>query len=151
MTVTPFHLDEGLFLERRQVLLPWSKNVEALALVGQPEQNQSHKEIHLSWKQETVLGGLAADIWFRSGRQLFNIEATIGSNSISARDEYATILAHLTSQISPPHISTFNEDVFGNTYPRSVWDFGPVKISLVVGERFMEYVALTVSSESILG
>lgn len=57
----PFRLDEGIWLEDLDALLPWNTKVESLHELSSPEVDEDSAGINLWWRNHVVMG-LACDV-----------------------------------------------------------------------------------------
>jgi hypothetical protein len=139
----PYRLKEGIFLEKENTLLPWNASIETLEHTAHPNCTENHRVKSLSWKNDTIFDGLQADIFCQSDyKSEFSIK--MRDELQSANDTYQFILAEMTKRLGAPHTSTLNKELFGREYPRSQWRYGPVHVSIAIGERFMEFVSFIV-------
>ena len=135
----PHQLVSGIHLERSRVVLPWGASVDLLSSIGSPEIHRHRSGTSLLWHGERVFGGLPVQVSFASSAipDSFYLQTSSG---LSAHSEYAKLLADLSGRLGEPHLS-----VVDCGYPWTRWVWGDVCVSLRVGERFAEYVALIVS------
>jgi len=137
----PFKLSEGLLSEKCGVLLPWSSSVQSLMGLGNPKVTTGKRgAISLSWENEAVLGGLAVriDMAAAAGPSIFYLTPEHRAGGVEA--EYSQIKTWLEERLGPPH-----EETTDDGYPWTKWQWGPVRVSVRIGERFTEYVACVIS------
>ena len=137
----PYRLSEGLYLEKSGVLLPWFQSLHQITKIGGKPLPMKGKVTQLFWESESVLEGLEVDIQAMSyGSGLFNLTHKGETSFKSAQDEYESTLAELKSRFGEPH-----ESGAEGAYPWVRWRWEDVCLSLVIGERFVDYVAMSVS------
>jgi hypothetical protein len=135
--LVPFNLREGLYLESSELLLPWNSSAEDLAKCGSPEEDNHH----VFWNGVTVFDGLEVDVLCRrQSRNVFQISHRL--QSTNARDEFLALKDELVSRFGSPDESASLEA----DYPRAVWRYGRVRVSLLISDRFGEYVSFMVSN-----
>ena len=135
--LVPFKLRDGLHLESKGLLLPWNVSAEDLAKYGSPQEDRHH----VFWNGVTIFDGLEVDVLCRrQSRNVFEISHRLQSTSV--RDEFLALKDGLVSRLGTPHESASLEA----DYPRVVWRYGRVRVSLLIADRFGEYVSFMVSN-----
>jgi hypothetical protein len=59
---TPFQLDEGIWLENKEQMIRWDSKISDLQRFLSPEIIEHNDSIHLTWSNQTCLGGLKCDV-----------------------------------------------------------------------------------------
>lgn len=93
------------------------------------------------WGAESVFGGINVSIQaIEQGLGIFFLELEHSRKFESAKEEYEADLDILKEKFGNP--ADVGED---NGYPWARWKWGDVCLNLALAERFMDYVALSVS------
>ena len=149
MNKIPYHLSEGLFLETSGKLLPWYKSLHQLAKKGGKPRHSNGRTSALYWDNEIIFGGLNASIKaMESGEGLFFIQLKLDKkfeSSKTVRPEYDYILDTLIQRFG----ATSETGVNDIKKPFSYWMWGNICLSLQIGDRFVEYVALSVRKTAL--
>lgn len=145
----PFQLDRGLYLENAKCLLPWDVSLYTLMNIASPEFRRlgGPRKGYLNWKDEAIFEGLKADIWYDEGveKNAFRIEPQSLQNFSTPREAFVFYCEELTPKLGKPNLSS---NKFMNVeYPSAQWWFGNVRVSVAVGERFMEYLAFLITKD----
>jgi hypothetical protein len=74
------------------------------------------------------------------GSGIYHLTYKGGVSFSSAQEEYSFLLSALRERFGEPHASGSTEG-----YPWVRWRWGDVCLNLTIGERFMDYAALSVS------
>lgn len=140
MSEAPYKLSEGLWLEKAGLLIPWFSSLGEINGLGGSRLPEKGKASQLFWDNESVLSGLAVAIQaFPRGAGTFHLTRR-GTTFSSAQEEYPATLSELTKRFGQPH-----ETKTENSYPVNRWRWEDICLTLTMGERFMDYVALSVS------
>jgi hypothetical protein len=141
----PYRLSEGLFLEDKGKLLPWYKSLHQLAKKGGKSSPNKSKVTQIAWDSESILGGLKVSIQaYQQGNGIFFIDLKHLTNYESVQKEYESTVETLKEKLGEPNESGFN---FG--YPWVRWRWGKICINITIAERFMDYVAFSISNDVI--
>jgi len=142
MKPVPYKLSEGLYLESSGKILPWYKSLHQITKMGGKPLPEKGKTNQLFWKQETIFGGMNVSIQaMQQGNGIFFLSPKNKDNADSAETEYEQVKHELVSKFGAP-----DEAVEKDGYPYTRWFWGDVCLSLTIAERFMDYVALSVSN-----
>jgi hypothetical protein len=145
MQDVPYQLEEGLFLENSEILLPWFRSLNQISKRGGKPLPEKGKTTQLFWESENVFGGICASILaMEKGCGIFFLSPKNLGSFNSAQEEYKALSAALNKRFGEPH--KLGED---EGYPWQRWVWGEVCVNLAIGERFMDYVALSVSKRVI--
>ena len=140
MLDAPYNLTNGLCLEQSGALLPWFQSLHQITKLGGKPSPGKGRVTQLFWEQETVLGGLQVSILAMSrGSGIFFL-TPIDRFFPSAQEEFSSLLLTLNNRLGEPHESGETEG-----YPWVRWRWGDICLNLAIGERFVDYMALSVS------
>jgi len=143
MSYAPYRLSEGLVLEESENLLPWFRSLEEITRKGGKPHPEKGKRTQLYWEAETVFGGIKVSIQaMERGLGIFFLDLKNGQQFESAEHEYDAVLQMLKAKFGDP--TEVGNDEYG--YPWARWRWGEICLSLALAERFMDYVALSVSN-----
>ena len=146
MDEPPYRLSEGLVLEDSGSLLPWFSSLEQITGKGGKPLPEKGKRTRLFWEAEAVFGGMKVSIQaMERGLGIFFLDLKSGEKFESARLEYEAVLQILKAKFGDPVEK--GDDDYG--YPWVRWRWGEVCLNLALAERFMDYVALSVSKRVI--
>jgi hypothetical protein len=137
----PYQLSEGLFLEASGKLLPWFKSLHQITKKGGKPLPEKGKTSQLFWKNDVVFDSLEVSVSaVQQGEGMFFLNIQHGKEFESVQSEYEFILGVLTKKFGGS-TETGNND----GYPFSRWLWGDIRLNLTIAERFMEYIALSIS------
>jgi len=143
MNYAPYRLSEGLVLEESGSLLPWFRSLEQLAGKGGKPLPEKGKHTQLFWETDAVFGGMNVSVQaMERGLGIFFLDLKNGEKFESAKLEYEAVLQILKAKFGEP--AEAGSDDYG--YPWVRWRWGEVCVNLALAERFMDYVALSVSN-----
>lgn len=141
MTNAPYRLSEGLLLEESGNLLPWFRSLQQITNKGGNPLPEKGKRSQLFWEAEKVFGGLNVSIQaMERGSGIFFLDLRHGRKFECAKEEYEADLEILKGKFGEPTDAGDDEG-----YPWARWRWGDVCLNLALAERFMDYVALSVS------
>jgi hypothetical protein len=139
----PFQLSRGLYLEKAKCLLPGDASRETLATLAgpMPADIPGPRRADFGWKDESIFDGFEVDIWYEeaSGRLRINPK---NLDQSAPREAFIFYRDLLTPKLGEPRLAPYED--WGIEYPRAVWQFGNIEVSLTVGERFLEYLVMYV-------
>ena len=99
------------------------------------------KATQLFWDSETVFGGLHMAVQAMAyGSGIFYLTRKKDRSFNSAQEEYASVLVELKDRFGKSHKSGETDG-----YPWARWHWGDVCLNIAIGERFVDYVVLSVS------
>jgi hypothetical protein len=132
---TPFQLDQGLFLETAETLLPWGASIDALRQLAPSSEVDRGYAIDLFWVNQVVLGGLAVNVgWDSNTPERFGMLLK-DTNGQPAFEGYAVSLPKLVARLGQPHREWTDPEVYG-AFPHAEWSFQQVTVYLSVWDRF---------------
>ena len=139
----PFRLEEGIYFEDSQLLLPWGAPLEFLELVDNPLVTSDQ----LRWPAKQCFGGHRLPVEVLRN-QYFNTQGILEvvffeRNSADPWGVFTTYSALFSQALGPP--SQVQDDGYGR--PIHTWLFGKVAISVGVGERFDDFVIFNIRKE----
>lgn len=141
MVDAPYNLSQGLSLEKSGALLPWFQSLHQITKLGGKPLPEKGQVTQLFWEDESVLGGLNASVLaMPKGSGIFFLTQKKRDFS-SAQEEFSALSTILKDRLGAAHESGETED-----YPWLRWRWSDVCLNLVIGERFVDYVALSVSN-----
>lgn len=141
MSGAPYNLSDGLRLEKAGVLLPWFGSLHQITKLGGKPLPEKGKVTQLFWEDEAVLGGLHVSVLAMSqGSGIFFLTPK-GRDFASAQEEFSSIISILSDRLGDSHESGETDG-----YPWARWRWNDVCLNLAIGERFVDYVALSVSN-----
>jgi len=146
MQNVPYQLENGLFLEEAGVLLPWFKSLNQITKRGGKPLPIKGKTTQLYWESEKVFGGLNVAVQaMERGSGMFFLNLKSDLLFSSAKEEYFAISIILEKLFGHPHSEGITEG-----YPWKRWFYGNVCVSLALAERYVDYVAFSVSKDVIV-
>ncbi len=141
----PFRLDEGLWLEGRDVMIPWLTPRKELMSIGEPDVEIHGSQVMMSWSG-SALGGLANGFgthlssrsigrrhWHAADRLAY-ARVFVANPAKDPRVAYAALCAHFEALLGRGRHWTD-----GGGYPITDWQIGPCQLSVSIGERMMEF------------
>jgi hypothetical protein len=142
----PYNLSDGLMLESPQILLPWGSNTGPLERIGTPHAEVHDGLIYLTWNRTSVFDGIPVAVKYQSNlKDYFWLELNQETYPHSlAEASYSHALSELTDRLGMPHSSKIKSD----GYPWTEWHYDDVCVSLMVCERFVEYLSFHVSKNA---
>lgn len=141
MLGAPYNLSKGLCLEKSGTLLPWFQSLHQITKLGGKPLPEKGKVTQLFWEEETVLGGLHVSVLaMPHGSGIFYLTPKDRDFS-SAQEEFSFLLSTLSSRLGNAH-----EPGETDSYPWVRWRWNGICLNLAIGERFVDYVALSVSN-----
>lgn len=147
----PMVLDQGIFLEDIDTLIPWGASANNLRKIARPRVDVQRSSIRLNWMKHKILGGiqvgieamLSEDPMLRSktvndhGLKLVSL-GFYNPEMLDPRQEHQDLKARLSAQLGKPtYDGTGSEPDSG--LPFTEWDLAEVLVVLMVFERFGEY------------
>lgn len=138
----PYGLAHGLMLDKPRITIPWQSDLVALSNIGEPSLVTSSKVTFVNWKGNTVFNGIEVDVLFRSDfNKIFWLDLRDKSRFESATAAFSYLRQQVIERLGEPHLSQIDDG-----YPWEQWSYGPVRVSLRIAERFVEYVSFMVSN-----
>lgn len=148
--MVPYRLEEGIWFENIDTLLPWNARLEDLKQIGSPEVRIEPDRTVLHWRKQRWLDGLDCTISAtfyhnsathlshnsRNGLQLVNYHLYLPSEE-KTRETYVRIKEALARRLGKP---TADYAAYRYGLPLAEWDFEHVLVVLMVFERFGEYL-----------
>lgn len=145
MNNPPYRLSEGLFLEGSGKLLPWYESLHQITKMGGKPFPEKGKATHLVWESDSIFGGLNVSIQAnQQGKGIFFIDIKHENKHESVKKEYESAIQTLKEKLGEP-----NESGSNNGYPWVRWRWGKICINITIAERFMDYVAFSISNNVI--
>ena len=142
----PYRLSEGLFLEDSGTLLPWFKSLHQITKKGGKPLVQNKRISKIHWECDSIFDGIESAIEaHESGNGIFFLSIKYDKEFDSVEKEYDCILSVLVKKFGDP----YEIGVGDYNYPFSRWRWGDICLSLIIAERFVDYVALSVSNRVI--
>jgi hypothetical protein len=133
---------DGLMLDKPRITIPWQSDLVALSNIGEPSLVTSSKVTFVNWKGNTVFNGIEVDVLFRSDfNKIFWLDLRDKSRFESATAAFSYLRQQVIERLGEPHLSQIDDG-----YPWEQWSYGPVRVSLRIAERFVEYVSFMVSN-----
>ncbi|RUL62213.1 hypothetical protein EKH79_15110 [Dyella dinghuensis] len=137
----PLGLAHGLMLDNPKITIPWQSDVTTLSSIGDPTILTSSKVTFVSWKDRTVFNGIEVDVQFRSDfNKIFWLDLRDKSRFESATAAFSYLRELVVERLGEPHLSQIDDG-----YPWEQWNYGSVRVSVRIAERFVEYVSFMVS------
>ena len=141
----PYQLSEGLFLEASGKLLPWFKSLHQITKKGGKPLPEKGKTSQLFWKNDVVFDGLEVSVRaIQRDEGMFFIDILHGKEFDAVQKEYEFVLSVLVEKFGG-----FTETGTNDGHPFSRWRWGNICLNLTIGERFMDYIALSISNGAI--
>lgn len=146
MNSVPYGLSKGLLLEESGELLPWFNSLHQITKKGGKPLPAKGRTSQLFWESETVFGGLRVSVQAiqRGSSGIFFLDIKHSKIFESAKDEYEYDVGLLKEKFGEP-VDTGSSD----GYPWVRWKWDGVTLNLGVAERFVDYVALSISKGAV--
>ena len=151
MSDSLFRLSDGIYIENKNILIPWNSKVEKLEKTDSPKKSQSEDRISLGWQKDyTWLGGLQSSFhtifYFSSGAGKVNIiseglrmmEFYTKGGGTSPRTEYPKVKEYICDVLGKP-TKEESPDYTHYKLPIVEWDLDDVFFVYMIFERFGEY------------
>ena len=141
----PYQLSEGLFLEASGKLLPWFKSLHQITKKGGKPLPKKGKASQLFWEKDVIFDGLEVSVRaMQRGEGMFFLDIQHKKEFETVQKEYEFIYGVLAKKFGSSSETGIYDD-----YPFSRWRWGDICLNLTIGERFIEYIALSISNGAI--
>ncbi|MBT5018295.1 hypothetical protein OAF98_02290 [Planctomicrobium sp.] len=138
-----FQLENSVYLEDAEVLLPWDASSEEIALLASSQVHTSHGRTEIFWSKQECLDGLLC--WLgasfdhspdkystnTSGLRMMNVVA-LSIDDETTFQGYKRVHEKFTSLFGPPT----NKTVDQMNYPFSEWDLEEILLTHFIHDRF---------------
>lgn len=150
----PFKLDEGLWLQDRELVLPWLLPRRELMKLGQPTINTDQAHAFLSWEGRGLNldgaflthlsdgGRHGGPAWYYADRLAY-ANFWWSAQPQDPRATYSALVSHLVLALGPgrPYVD-------GGGYPLTEWVLSNCDVTVFIGERMMEYCQINIVHSS---
>lgn len=139
----PWRLDDGIFFENAEALLPWNTEFASLRDFGQPTELERPTSVHISWPAAVIFGGLEGTVaacrileepnprayhiylptFHWASFALEHVHATVAD----AEHQMRRLHEHITNHLQVP--ATSYPD-YQEGLPAIMWRIGPLRVGL---------------------